>query len=187
MLLEWTDHRPDSVIIDVIPLETVMIANFSGHDAATGRQLLLYHVSSANAVPDSLDPDCQYFVAMLVCNARNLSVDEIAKFARKLIDNGCAYFCCWGDDCERVHDIFDEEWVGNGFDNTSNDTIMTTWHADDTLEEFVEFSLLHTRPTSKFENDCNALIAIVIDDAEHASTIQSAFAHPVRFCNSADG
>ena len=164
-----------------------MIANFSGYDAATGRQLFLYHVSSVLAVPDSLDLGCQHFVAMLACNATKLSADDIATVARKLIDNGCAYFCCWGNDCERVHDIFDEEWIGNGFDNTSDDTIMTTWHTDDTLEEFIEFSLRQTQPTSGYKNDCNALIAIVVDDAEHASVIHSAFAHPAQFCNSTDG
>ena len=164
-----------------------MNRTFSGRDAATGRQLLLYHASSLNTVSDSLDPDCRHFVAMLVCDGRNLSADNIAKVARNLIDSGCAYFCCWGDDCERVHDIFDEEWVGDGFNSHSDDTILTTWHADDTLEQFIEFSLLHTQPTPGYEDECNALIAIVIDDAEHASTIQAAFSHPGRFCNSTDG
>jgi len=94
-----------------------MNATFSGHDAATGRQLLLFDVSSVDDVPDLFDPDCRHFVAMLVCDARILSTDDIASVARNLIDSGCAYFSCWGDDCERVHDIFDEEWVRDGFNS----------------------------------------------------------------------
>ena len=173
--------------VAVIPLEYAMIANFTGHDSARGRQLIVYHLPSVQSVPDSLGANSKYFVAMLVCNSQDLSTDDIASTARKLINNGCTYFCSWGDDCERVHDIFDEEWIENGFDITSDDTVMTTWHDNETLEEFIEFSLLHTQPTSKFQNDCNTLIAIVIDDAGHASTIQSAFEYPERFYNSTDG
>jgi len=55
--------------------------------------------------------------------------------------------------------------------------------SDDTLEEFIEFSLLHTQPTPGYEKECKALIAIVIDCAEHASTIQSAFSGITTQCS----
>ena len=120
-----------------------MNCNFSRYDTITERQLVLYHVPSAIAVPDSFVTGCRYFVAMLVWNARNLSVDDISTAARKLIDNGCAYVCCWGDDCDRVHDIFDQELIECELNGVSHGRIMTTWHTDDTIEEFIEFSLLH--------------------------------------------
>ena len=164
-----------------------MTALFAGHHDETQRKLVLHHVKSLADLPTILNPDGRYFVAMLVCDARNLSVNKISAAARKLIDDGCAYFCCWGNDCERVHDVFDEEWVGNGFDDVSDDTIMTTWHDNEPLEKFIEFSLLHTQPPAKFQNDCNALIAIVIDNAEQDSTIQKAWANPDDFCNANDG
>ena len=163
-----------------------MTATITGHHAETQRKLVLHHVKSLVDLPTILNSDGGYFVAMLVCDARNLSANVISTAARKLIDDGCAYFCCWGNDCERVHDIFDEEWVGNGFVDAPDDTIMTTWHANETIEQFIEFSLLHTQPTTKFQNDCNAVIAIVIDDAERATTIQNAFANPDDFCNAND-
>ena len=177
----WLDHCRRSVIADVIPLVNRMAATFTGHHAETQRKLILHHVKSLTELPGSLSPDGRYFVAMLVCDARILTTNAIATAARKLIDDGCVYICCWGHDCERVHDIFDEELVENGFDDASDDTIMTTWHAEEPLKDFIHFSLLHTEPTSKFRTDCSALVAIVIDDAEHATTIRNAFSNSDEF------
>jgi hypothetical protein len=138
------------------------------------------NLESVCNVPESLELD-GYFVAMLVWDADNASVTEITELARKLIDAGCAYLCCWGADCERVHDVFDTEYVRSNVDDSSN-TIMTTWHDGDTLEEFIYWTLRHTTPTEKYHKDCRTVFAIVIDSVAAESEIQTAFADPKGFC-----
>ncbi len=164
-----------------------MNASFTGHDAQSDRTLILYRLASVAAVPAAFECNGRYFVTMLVWDADKATDDEITTLSRKLIDAGCAYLCCWGAACERVHDLFDSEWVENGFDDQSDDTIMTTWHTDDTLDEFIYFSLRHTEPTCKYQNDCRSVVALVIDDAAHVSTIQDVFADPSQLYAEHDG
>ena len=122
-------------------------------------------------------------MAMLVWDAENATDKEIAHLSNKLILAGCAYVCCWGVDCERVHDLFDAECVERGFDASSDDTIMTTWHTDDTLDEFIHFSLLCTEPTQKYRNKCRSVLALVFGntDNDNASKIERVFENPARF------
>ena len=160
---------------------------FTGHDTQANLTLILHAVTSVADVPNAFDSDGPYFVTMLIWDASSATDPEVTQLSRKLIDAGCAYLCCWGDDCERVHDLFDSEWIANGFDDLSDDTIMTTWHTDDSLDEFIYFSLLHTEPTQKYQNDCRSVVALVIDAAEHASRIQGVFADPTRLHADHDG
>ena len=159
---------------------------FTGHDPQTNRELRLYRLASTADVAAGLNDSRGHFVAMLAWDASNATDEEITALSRNLIDAGCAYLCCWGNDCERVHDLFDSEWVANGFDE-SDDTIMTTWHADDTLDEFIYFSLALTEPTQKYRRDCRSVVAFVIDDTATASTIQDAFANPSQVYAENDG
>lgn len=164
-----------------------MNASFTGYDTQRDRELILYSLATSADVPAAFDSKGRYFVTMLVWDAKNATDDEITTLSRKLIDAGCAYLCCWGTNCERVHDLFDSEWIANVFDDHSDDTIMTTWHADDTLDEFINFSLVHTEPTNKYQNDCRSVVALVIDDADHASKIQNVFANPSQLYAEHDG
>ena len=36
------------------------------------------------------------------------AIVRIPGLIQKLIDQGAAYFCLWGPDCERMHDLIDE-------------------------------------------------------------------------------
>jgi hypothetical protein len=54
------------------------------------------------------------------------------------------YFCSWGPDCERFHDIVDEVLMEDDVGEqkfagpNSIDVIMTTWHAKDSLEDAID-------------------------------------------------
>ncbi|MDA7859047.1 hypothetical protein N9B05_04430 [Mariniblastus sp.] len=137
---------------------------------AMERELTTITTRSLLGATASLTP-CNHFVALLICDATTIGTQEITDFARSLIASGCSYFCCWGPDCERVHDIFDEEFVNDG---TNTETIMTTWHASETLEEFATFALLNTEPTQSFRATTNSTVAIVIDDYISVSRMRAA-------------
>ena len=48
------------------------------------------------------------FIACLAMDGAEATDDEIKTIALDLIQAGCAYICCWGPDCERVHGLIDE-------------------------------------------------------------------------------
>ena len=106
-------------------------------------------------------------------DASSVSTEEISEFCSHLIRLGCAYLCTWGPDCERVHDIMDETVVGDNPPDTYRGCLMTTWHAQDSLVEAVDFFLASTIPDEKFApTGCAFGLAIAVGSAEWAKTIE---------------
>lgn len=158
-----------------------MTAVTTGHDPESGRSLLLHAVATPDDFPSDFQASSDYFVAMLICDGSRISNKDVALLSRRLIDAGCAYLCCWGTECERIHDLFDTEWIDNGFDPNSSDTIMTTWHTTDSLDDFIEYAICFANPTDKYQKQCNSVVAIVIDDAHASDRIEEVFSDPAGF------
>jgi hypothetical protein len=90
------------------------------------------------------------FTSFCAMHAREISSPAIATFCSHLLQLGCAYLCTWGPDCERVHDIMDQEVVyGHQWDQSMG-CVMTTWHADDTLQSALDFFLDCTEPDEAY-------------------------------------
>ncbi|HTR43632.1 MAG TPA: hypothetical protein VMH87_18630, partial [Pseudomonadales bacterium] len=81
-----------------------------------------------------------HFVAFVTADATRVDAIVLANFCRKLVQAGCVYFCAWGPDCERVHDIFDE-LIFN-----TDPVIMTTWHDKESLDSALWFFLFSAFP-----------------------------------------
>ena len=101
-----------------------------------------------------------------------------------LLNRGAVYVCCWGTDCERVHDAIDTAAIAR---NPSCDpVVMTTWHDEEPLAKAVFFALNCTSPDDGYAEGCDALLAVFIGNAAGADTVRAAFADPVgfigRFC-----
>ena len=102
--------------------------------------------------PPSLSLSCSRFRLFVAADVGNLSVATISDFVLAALDRGMVYFCAWGHDCERFHDIVDEivvqDYLGDGrfVGPTGKDTVMTTWHKDDSLEEALDFFATWARP-----------------------------------------
>lgn len=158
-----------------------MVANTTGSDPETGRSLMLQTIQTPDEFPDEFTAPSRYFVAMLICDGTRLADKDVFALSRRLIDAGCAYLCCWGRDCERIHDLFDREWIDNGFDPESSDTIMTSWHTNDPLDDLIEHAIWFTEPTDKYQSQCRSVVALVIDDVESASRIKDVFNDPADF------
>jgi len=150
-------------------------------DSESGRSLLLHAVVTPTGLTADFKAPSQYFVAMLVCDGSRISDKDIAHLSRKLINAGCVYLCCWGRECERIHDLFDAEWIENGFDPESSDTIMTTWHTHDSLDACIQHAIWFTEPTDKYQEQCTSVVAIVIDDRQAADRIREVFIEPADF------
>lgn len=152
-----------------------------GTDRETERELYLLDLSSPDDFPTSLNTCGKYSTVLLAWDATNVEAAQIASLAQRLIEAGAVYFCTWGSDCERVHDIIDEQWVGDTSSITNDPTLMTTWHAHDTLDEAIWFALYAALPIDKYFDDCRSVIAVCIGNSDWAATIRSAFVDTRRF------
>jgi hypothetical protein len=106
------------------------------------------------------------FVCLCVLDAQNLSADEIAAFCEKLLRAGCVYFCAWGPDCERVHDVMDEVIVGENPPKSAFADIMTTWHDDDSLSDALDFFLFDALPYEDSLADRRSGLIITVGNPE---------------------
>jgi hypothetical protein len=86
------------------------------------------------------------------------------------------YFCAWGRNCERFHDIVDEVILEDDLGEhrfvgpTENDVVMTTWHKDETLEEAIEFFTSWAVPTDGFAANSSFRLVICVGNTGWAET-----------------
>jgi hypothetical protein len=81
-----------------------------GLDAASDRMLFLLEADSMEEVPPIV-LGSKYFVSLVVCDASLQCAQKITELALTLLKAGCVYFCCWGPECERVHDTIDQTYL----------------------------------------------------------------------------
>jgi hypothetical protein len=114
----------------------------------------------------------RYFIALLVENINNINLESVNTFITKLLDDGMVYLCTWGKNCELIHDITDEimSIPGNSskylIDDSNDDTIMTTWHKNEKMEEALWYTLYNAYPTNGFFDSTENIIIMVIDDKD---------------------
>jgi hypothetical protein len=148
-----------------------------GRSVKFGRELFLADLRAADDLRAPLEFPTKHFVAMLAWDSSSENVETIGRLAELLLRSGCAYVVAWGDGCSRIDDIVDltavclKLGVGergapllppeqNPF--AAHPTVMTTWHANDTLEEALDFFLLAANPVEEFEATCGSAIVIAI-------------------------
>jgi hypothetical protein len=120
------------------------------------RELFLLTLPDFSSVPTSISLPTHHFVALLATDATGVDAEVIAEFSRRLLRAGCVYFCAWGPDCERMHDVFDSVC----FD--VEPVIMTTWHAKESLDEALWFFVSCAFPDDGYRNTSRTALAISI-------------------------
>jgi hypothetical protein len=126
-------------------------------------QIWLLELVTLPATLDWDELDQQKFVCLCAIDASSISSDALSGFCSQLVDRGCAYFCAWGPDCERLHDIMDRRVIGDNPPETYIGCLMTTWHARESLAEAVDFFLTCTVPDDEYAPEgCPFGLAVVI-------------------------
>lgn len=127
--------------------------------------------------PESLTIPSARFRLFVAAETHDLSVEQISRFAEAALVRGMVYFCAWGVGCSRFHDIVDETLVEdevfgkNRFTPpTPNDTIMTTWHEHDTLEDALDFFATCAFPSDGYAEDSDYRVVICVGHPEWAVT-----------------
>jgi len=150
------------------------------------RDLFVLDIPTGDDLPTDLSLPSRHFVCLIAWDARNATNDEIAGVALGLLEQGAAYVCAWGPDCERVHDIIDEERAGPNPPADVSDVVMTTWHEDESLAEAIRFALVCAWPDECYAESCKSLLGVAIGSSSWAAEIRAAFSSPEQFVQRLD-
>jgi hypothetical protein len=144
------------------------------------RELFVLELETPDEFPDRISLSSPRFACLLALDAREVKFDNVGRFARKLLDSGAAYICVWGPDCERVHDIIDQEEIGPNPPPVVDRVVITTWHAE-SLAEATWNVLFCSCPDEPYAAGCDSTLGISIGSREWATEIRSAFSDPTEF------
>jgi hypothetical protein len=118
--------------------------------------------------PTTLNLPTKRFRLFVAADVTELSANALADFGRSALRNGMVYFCAWGHDCEKFHDTVDEV-IANDYAGertfagpTAKDTVMTTWHDNETLEEALDYFTTLALPTEGLVPNSSYRVAICV-------------------------
>jgi hypothetical protein len=126
-----------------------------GVDQVHGRTIRLFELSDWTW--DEEASPSPPFTLLIAADASREDIPAILGFASAAIASGCRYVCTWGEDCELVHDLFDEESL------ESSHFVMSTWHERDPLYEAVYFALVLAVPEDAAEAAESPVVLAVAD------------------------
>ena len=122
-------------------MEDLMLERVQNEGQPT-RNFCVGKVHVLEDVPSFLRSIPANFCLFLAVDATAINDEEISRTAKLLLEQGVAYFCVWGSDCERVHDLFDLERLP---EEPRDRVVMTTWHSKDSLSPKLYGSLDHAQ------------------------------------------
>ena len=152
-----------------------------GKESIFGRQLFHLRVESVADLPPRLSLPSRHFALLLAWDAQRVTDETIRQLARWLMNEGLAYLCAWGPDCERVHDQFDLAFVGEKQVEADESFIVTTWHDDEPLREALWEFLYCTLPADDYLESCNSGLVISVGNDEWSRLIVAALSDPAAF------
>ena len=135
------------------------------------RSFCVERVRLLQDVPSVLHSISANFCFFLALDATSIGDEQIRRTAKLLIEKGIAYFCVWGPDCERVHDLFDLERLPK---EPRDRVVMTTWHSKDSLSEALWFFEYCVEPAEGFAADCRDWVALSVSNEPWAHQIREA-------------
>jgi len=110
---------------------------------------------------------------MFIMDAIDLPTDNLAEVAAAALDAGLAYVCAWGPDCARVHDVFDDVIIEREIESGGgDDTIMTTLHSSESLEEAASFFAQAAFPSPAYEDNCGSWLAVLVGQDPSAAEVR---------------
>ena len=130
------------------------------------RKIFLICVSKIKEFDVIKLPHLSKYFTLFIANNEEVIIEEYSQKAKKLIKSGLVYLCTWGKECEKIHDIFDEEnfimEINQEIETDNDSVIMTTWHKDESLKEALYFFLMNTSPTEKYYSECKTSLVVII-------------------------
>ena len=139
-----------------------MVENL-GRSQATGLEVHALAIPSPIAMPVGLTLPSPKFTCLLAWDESEVNVSQTSAIMVQLLRMGCVYLCCWGQGCELRHDIMDEVVVSERNSvRPGGQDVVTTWHAEDTIEEAVDYFLDLATPTECNREGCCSALALIV-------------------------
>jgi hypothetical protein len=132
-----------------------------GEMVAPDRLLYVTAFSGVDKWPRTFDEPARPFIVFTALDATLLTDEELRRFARALIDQGCVCSCSWGTDADRVEKAFDlaaddAEKAGGP---SSADFWSTAWE-DESLDDALWYAVF---TTAAEDGVVGALLAVAED------------------------
>jgi hypothetical protein len=89
-------------------------------------------------------------------------VVDAGPLARLALERGLVFASAWGPGCELIEETFDEIIALTRPQETPGDAVLTTSHADESLEETLEFFLEVATPARAHVAGCEAWVVFAI-------------------------
>ena len=136
------------------------------------RNLFLCETDGIENLPLVVKPSSARYCLLLAMDARSIEAGTLIQIASTLAGSGLVYFCAWGPDCERVHDLFDEGSMEADLALAGDDVLMTTSHAEESLGEALWFFVHSTFPTDGLKEGCSDWIVACVGNKEWSNEIR---------------
>jgi hypothetical protein len=149
-------------------------------DTLRGMSSVLYSVVTVESLrwPEALEIPSKRFRLFVAADVKSVDDRILEEFGEMALRKGMVYFSAWGLDCERFHDLVDYLILGDDLGEhlfagpSPHDTVMTTWHAKETLVEAVDFFKHSARPNEGFRPGSNYWVAICLQNHEWGKAIR---------------
>ncbi|MEI9894692.1 MAG: hypothetical protein WDN28_12585 [Chthoniobacter sp.] len=126
-----------------------------------------------------LRPPSAHTVLLLVADSTGVHTDIVSAVAEQLFAIGLTYLCVWGPGCQRVHDIFDEVYVGDSRSEPEH-SFMSTWHHDEPLDAALWF-FLHCANPDAADLSSTSFLAVTVGNEPWAAAVEHALADTSAF------
>jgi hypothetical protein len=125
-------------------------------------------IAPGSALPDvsKLAP----FKAVVILEA-DYSQEWQAEVSKWLVAEGCRYLMAWGANCSSWDDSVDAADIAAGGLDDDSKFLLTTWHADETLESVFWYSQFCANFSYGEIELTNALILHISESAEEATCL----------------
>ena len=151
-----------------------------GKDPVTERNLFVLELDSASDLR-LLELPGEHFACLIAWDSCGESPQVVEQFARQVVGAGAAYVCCWGTECESVHDAFDTVDSYPNIGAPDGQVIITAWHSDEPLYEAIWFFLCCTLPDEYAQESLTSAVAISVGNSDYSSQFRSALKDPRAF------
>ncbi len=136
-----------------------------------GRQFASAHVELIAQAAEVFAPGGQGFGLFIAIEDGGVEIEAVAAFAEHAMNCGCAAVSIWGTDCERYHDIFDEVALAQSLATGRPGVLMTTWHAEESLQDALTFYILWACVDEEFAPPPNHWLILSIGNAAGAAVV----------------
>lgn len=141
--------------------------------------------TSLEALVTELEPLTPEYILFLAADSSKYSSAQLTTLAGTVLETGAGYVCCWGPDCERLHDAFDVARDARGA--RCDGVIMTTSHASEPLEKALWFADCAAVPGQQHEAASGSVLVAVVNNAEWLERVKTHLASDLPLPNHASG